>query len=52
MGGREVSRPYRVFRRETASGFYPFGVAKRMFFMFLFLCPQYFSTEPKLDFMD
>ena len=27
MGGREVSRPYRVFRRETASGFYPFGEA-------------------------
>ena len=27
MGGREVSRPYRVFRRETASGFYPFGDA-------------------------
>ena len=34
VGGREVSRPYRVFRRETASGFYPFGVAKRLFFMF------------------
>ena len=44
-----------------ASGFYPFGdatalpsegggIAKRLFFMFLFLCPQYFSTEPKLDF--
>ena len=29
MGGREISRPYRVlvFRRETASGFYPFGDA-------------------------
>ncbi|MDY4750428.1 MAG: hypothetical protein SO230_07195 [Sodaliphilus sp.] len=26
------------------------GIAKRLFFMFLFLCPQYFSTEPKLDF--
>ena len=34
MGGREVSRPYRVFHRETASGFYPFGIAKRLFFMF------------------
>ena len=28
-----------VFRRETASGFYPFGIAKRLFFMFLFLIP-------------
>ena len=33
MGGREISRPYQkivsfgVFRRETASGFYPFGDA-------------------------
>ena len=45
MGGREVSRPYRVFRRETASGFYPFGIAKRMFLCFLFWCPQYLSTE-------
>ena len=31
MGGREISRPYQkivsfgVFRRETASGFYPWG---------------------------
>ncbi|MDY5878358.1 MAG: hypothetical protein SPJ46_01725 [Sodaliphilus sp.] len=60
MGGREVSRPYRFFSPK-ASGFYPFGdatalpsegggIAKRLFFMFLFLCPQYFSTEPKLDF--
>ena len=39
MGGREVSRPYRVFRRETASGFYPFGVAKRLFFMFFVSVP-------------
>ena len=31
MGGREVSRPYRVFRRETASGFYPFGTPKGCF---------------------
>ena len=27
MGGREVSRLGLVFRRETASGFYPFGDA-------------------------
>ena len=29
MGGREISRPYRVlvFRRATARGFYPFGDA-------------------------
>ena len=27
MSGREVSRPGLVFRRETASGFYPFGDA-------------------------
>ena len=61
IGGREVSRPYRVGFSPKASGFYPFGdaialpsegggIAKRLFFMFLFLCPQYFSTEPKLDF--
>ena len=42
MGGREVSRPYRVFRRETASGFYPFGVAKRLFFMFFVSVPPVF----------
>ena len=39
-----------------ASGFYPFGdaalpsegggIAKRLFFMFLFQSPQYLSTEP------
>ena len=39
-----------------ASGFYPFGdatalpsegggIVKRLFFMFLFLCPQYLSSE-------
>ena len=62
MGGREVSRPYRVwFFAEGERFFYPWGdatalagegggIAKRLFFMFLFLCPQYFSTEPKLDF--
>ena len=51
MGGREVSRPYRVGFSPKASGFYPFGdatalageggdIAKRLFFMFLFLCPS------------
>ena len=45
MGGREVSRPYRVFRRETASGFYPFGTPKGCFLCFLFRCPQYLSAE-------
>ncbi|MDY3733620.1 MAG: hypothetical protein SOZ98_02235 [Sodaliphilus sp.] len=53
--------PTRFGFSPKASGFYPFGdatarpslgggIAKRLFFMFLFLCPQYFSTEPKLDF--
>ena len=36
MGGREVSRPYRVW----------FFAEGERFFMFLFLCPQYLSTEP------
>ena len=51
-----------VFRRETASGFYPWGnvvsprkrVAEGLcalpqgcFLCFLFRCPQYLSTEPK-----
>ncbi|MCI6902218.1 MAG: hypothetical protein MR843_02035 [Bacteroidales bacterium] len=27
MGGREVSRPYRVWFSPKASGFYPFGDA-------------------------
>ena len=35
MGGREVSRPYRVW----------FFAEGELFFMFLFLCPQYLSTE-------
>ena len=35
MGGREVSRPYRVWL--FAEG--------ELFFMLLFLCPQYLSTE-------
>ena len=42
VSGREVSRPYRVFRRETASGFYPFGIAKRLFFMFFVSVPPVF----------
>ena len=36
MGGREVSRPYRVW----------FFAESERFFMFLFLYPQYFSTTP------
>ena len=36
MGGREISRPYRVW----------FFAEGELFFMFLFLCPQYLSTEP------
>ena len=35
MGGRKVSRPYRVW----------FFAEGELFFMFLFLCPQYLSTE-------
>ena len=35
MGGRELSRPYRVW----------FFAEGELFFMFLFLCPQYLSTE-------
>ena len=46
MGGREVSRPYQVCFSSKASGFYPFGIAKRLFFMFLFQYPQYLTTEP------
>ena len=46
MGGREVSRPYQVCFSSKASGFYPFGIAKRLFFMFLFQYPQYLFTEP------
>ena len=46
MGGREVSRPYRVFRRETASGFYPFDIAKRLFFyVFCFGAPSIYSQN-------
>ncbi|MDY4462037.1 MAG: hypothetical protein SPE23_07585 [Sodaliphilus sp.] len=41
MGGREVSRPYRVGFSPKASGFCPFGdatgIAKRLFFMFFVL---------------
>ncbi|MBS7394150.1 MAG: hypothetical protein KIG90_07025 [Muribaculaceae bacterium] len=80
MGGREVSRPYRVRFFAEGEWFYPFGdatalageggvggvadssrglksdmpqhqrqvrstgIAKRLFFMFLFLCPQHLST--------
>ena len=36
MGGREVSRPYWDW----------FFAEGEWFFMFLFLCPQYLSTEP------
>ena len=51
MSGREVSRPYRVFSPK-ASGFYPFGIAKRMFFyVFCFGVPQYLSTEPCQPFL-
>ena len=35
MVGRDVSRPYRVW----------FFAEGELFFMFLFLCPQYLSTE-------
>ncbi|MCI6747418.1 MAG: hypothetical protein MR602_02130 [Bacteroidales bacterium] len=35
MGGRDVSRPYRVW----------FFAEGELFFMFLFLCPQYLSTK-------
>ena len=35
MGGRDVSRPYRVW----------FFAEGELFFMFLFLCPQYLSSE-------
>ena len=35
MGGRDVSRPYRVW----------FSLKANCFFMFLFLCPQYLSTK-------
>ena len=35
MGGRDVSRPYRVW----------FFAEGELFFMFLFLYPQYLSTE-------
>ena len=38
MGGREVSRPYRVW-----------FFAERLFFMFLFQSPQYLSTERLLE---
>ncbi|MDY2866590.1 MAG: hypothetical protein SOV34_08070 [Sodaliphilus sp.] len=39
--------PTRFGFSPKASGFYPFGdaTAKRLFFMFLFQSPQYFSTE-------
>ena len=51
MGGREVSRPYRFGFSPKARGFYPFGdatalawegtgIAKRLFFMFLFQSPS------------
>ena len=82
MGGREVSRPYRVGFSPKASGFYPFddatdlergrrwrcgvadsslslksdipqhqrqvrstGIVKRLFFMFLFLCPSIYPLN-------
>ena len=61
MGGREVSRPYRVWFFAEGERFLSFWRCHRppqrgrwhrqkAVFMFLFLCPQYFSTEPKLDF--
>ena len=41
MGGREVSRPYRVFRRETASGFLSFWHRqKAVFYVFCFGAPS------------
>ena len=62
MGGRKVSRPYRVWFFAEGERFLSFWrcqcFAKRLFFMFLFLIPftirqhciiypQEFSTEPK-----
>ena len=38
MGGREVSRPYRVW-----------FFAERLFFMFLFQSPSIFPLNPKTD---
>ena len=44
MGGREVSRPYRVWFFAEGERFLSFwrrhGVAKRLFFMFLFQSPS------------
>ena len=58
MGGREVSRPYRVWffaegepvfillaMRQVRST----GIAKRLFFMFLFQSPSIFPLNPKTD---
>ena len=49
MGGRKVSRPYRVCFSSKASGFYPFddatalaGEAKGCFLCFCFSSPVFF----------
>ena len=42
MGGREVSRPYWVGFSPKASGFYPFGIAKRLFFYVFVSVPPVF----------
>ena len=55
-----MGRPTGFGFSPKASGFYPFGdatalageggdIAKRLFFMFLFQPPQYFSTEPNFN---
>ena len=52
MGGREVSRPYRVCFSPKASGFYPFGdatalagEAKRLFFYVFVSVPSIFPLN-------
>ena len=61
MGGREVSRPYRVWSFAEGERFFSFwrchrprwrgrrwccGIAKRLFFMFLFQSPSIFPLSP------
>ena len=45
MGGREVSRPYRVWFFAEGERFLSFW-QKAVFYVFVSV-PQYFSTEPK-----
>ena len=58
MGGREVSRPYRVWFFAEGERFYPFGdatdlvrgrqstgIAKRLFVMFLFQFPSIYPLN-------